>query len=352
MSGRHQSRTSKAWESKITCFVESRSFGVLDRIDGEPMEFEWEHLSGFTTLGILDETQKIMTELKCELEHFQGRIIFMSMCNDIDRGKRRNKENCIANAHRVTEYARKFMRGDWSFPRLGSEKKWYGTHVCKPDGQWDEVAENMMINSAESGNPKFRASSALERGELKSKGKGMKTIHYNGTDETIELILQTVISVNQLSVYGAAADLCGELARDSKGTGRPGAPEDLESLVIPTEFPSANQVPQTDAKVQGNLLCEHEQKFADLPEQEKLTKLCSNAGFSKNIEKGQFFITLDDDTLDKLMGSCREYTLARSDESSQVKGWIRGNTKIGPVLEVKVCYHQGRYGVELKIEIS
>ena len=86
------------------------------------------------------------------------------------------------------------------------------------------------------------------------------------------------------------------------------------------------------------------------PEQEKLTKLCSNAGFSKNVEKGQFFITLDGDTLDKLMGSCREYTLPRSDESSQVKGWIRGNTKIGPVLEVKVCYHQGRYGVEIKIE--
>ena len=86
------------------------------------------------------------------------------------------------------------------------------------------------------------------------------------------------------------------------------------------------------------------------PEQEKLTKLCSNAGFSKNIEKGQFFITLDDDTLDKLMGSCREYTLPRSDESSQVKGWIRGNTKTGPVLEVTVCYRQGRYGVEIKIE--
>ena len=50
------------------------------------------------------------------------------------------------------------------------------------------------------------------------------------------------------------------------------------------------------------------------------------------------------------MGSCRRYTLPRSDESSLVKGWIRGNTKFGPVLEVKACYHQGRYGVEIKIE--
>ena len=33
-----------------------------------------------------------------------------------------------------------------------------------------------------------------------------------------------------------------------------------------------------------------------------------------------------------------------------MKWWIRGNTNIGPVLDVKVCYHQGRYGVEIMIE--
>ena len=66
---------------------------------------------------------------------------------------------------------------------------------------------------------------------------------------------------------------------------------DLESMGIPTEFPTADQILQTDAEVQGNLLREYEKKFAELPEQEKLTKLCSNAGFSRNIEKGQFFIT-------------------------------------------------------------
>ena len=48
--------------------------------------------------------------------------------------------------------------------------------------------------------------------------------------------------------------------------------------------------------------------------------------------------------------SCREYTLPRSEDTSRVRGWIRGNTKIGPVLDVKVCHHQGRYGVEIVIE--
>ena len=118
-----------------------------------------------------------------------------------------------------------------------------------------------------------------------------------------------------------------------------GKPERLRiwNQRVHRQFRTANPGFQTDAEVQENLLLEYEQKFAELPDHEKLTKLCSNADFSKNIEKGQFFDTLDDDTLDSLGGSCRQYTLPRSDESSHTKGWIRGNTKIGPVLDVMVC---------------
>ena len=48
--------------------------------------------------------------------------------------------------------------------------------------------------------------------------------------------------------------------------------------------------------------------------------------------------------------ACREYTLPRDEKSSEPKGWIRGNTKIGPVLEVTTCCLQGKYGVEIRIE--
>ena len=65
--------------------------------------------------------------------------------------KRGNKEDKIANALRVTEYARRFTRGHWSFPGLGSEKKWFGTHDNKPDGEWVKTAEDMMLNFAQSG---------------------------------------------------------------------------------------------------------------------------------------------------------------------------------------------------------
>ena len=60
--------------------------------------------------------------------------------------------------------------------------------------------------------------------------------------------------------------------------------------------------------------------------------------------------TLDDAEVDKLGGSCQEYTLLRDDAASKVKEWIRGDTKIGPALEVTVSHHQGRYGIEIMIE--
>ena len=44
-----------------------------------------------------------------------------------------------------------------------------------------------------------------------------------------------------------------------------------------------------------------------------------------------------------------KYTLPRDEETSELKGWIQGNTKIGPVLEGATCCLQGEYGVEIRI---
>ena len=48
------------------------------------MKFEWKKFPGFTTLQILAEIQKMMTEIQCEHEQILGRIILMSMYNDIE----------------------------------------------------------------------------------------------------------------------------------------------------------------------------------------------------------------------------------------------------------------------------
>ena len=47
--------------------------------------------------------------------------------------------------------------------------------------------------------------------------------------------------------------------------------------------------------------------------------------------------------------ACREYIFPRDEETSEPKGWIRGN-KIGPVLEVTTSCLQDKYGVGIGIE--
>ena len=74
----------------------------------------------------------------------------------------------------------------------------------------------------------------------------------------------------------------------------------------------------------------------------------SNAGFIKIVAEGQYFVTHDAE-LAKMGSSCRVYTLPRNDQLSKAKGWIRGNEKIGPVLEVTVSNHKGRCGIEFRI---
>ena len=41
----------------------------------------------------------------------------------------------------------------WSFLGPGSEKKWYSTLECKPQGEWDRVAELMVLNSVKADTP-------------------------------------------------------------------------------------------------------------------------------------------------------------------------------------------------------
>ena len=48
------------------------------------------------------------------------------------------------------------------------------------------------------------------------------------------------------------ANLCRESARKSRGTGKPAANRNLESMVVPIESPTANPISQTDDEVHAN----------------------------------------------------------------------------------------------------
>ena len=86
-------------------------------------------------------------------------------------------------------------KGQWSFSGPGSEKEWYCISEDSPQGVWDNIAEKMLFEFAESGCPIFRATSPLSRGQLESKGHGKLWIHYAVDLETVETIFRITSSV-------------------------------------------------------------------------------------------------------------------------------------------------------------
>ena len=82
-------------------------------------------------------------------ETFTGRILFMSMFNDISCDGKVNEEECVANAKVVSILAKKFGIGQWSFIGPGSEKKCYSMEEKSPQGAWDHIAEKMLLEFAE-----------------------------------------------------------------------------------------------------------------------------------------------------------------------------------------------------------
>ena len=68
------------------------------------------------------------------------------------------------------------------------------------------------------------------------------------------------------------------------------------------------------------------------------------------VEVGQYFVTRNAIEFLLRTVACREYTLPRDDPASEPKGWIQGNTRIGPILEVTTSFQHFKFGVEVRIQ--
>ena len=210
--------SNEAWKNRIAGIQSGRSCRDYDGINGESTEFEWNIFPGFTTLQLCGKINDLLSDLGQTPETFTGRILIMSMFNDISCDRKGNKDECLANAGVVKVLARKFGVGQWSFIGLGSEKKWYSAENS-PQGAWDNIAEEMLLEFPESGHPTFRAMTPLCI--LKSKGRGKLSIHFAADEFTIETIFRIILSVSQLSIYGAVAAICEEFENHQDGSGEP-----------------------------------------------------------------------------------------------------------------------------------
>ena len=213
-----------------------------------------------------------------------------------------------------------FSPGRSSFLGPGSEKKWYSTYIDRPRGEWDRIAD-----------PVFRSTSPLSRGTLKSKGGGKLSIHFCADGDTIETVFRTIISVNQPSIYGAVSDVCEAYGTCQTRTGRPVLAGQSDPLFEPASLLMKTPRPSVEIPAQENYFKSTKNEWKGFHNKIVCFKICIDAGFLTTVEVGQYFMTKD------------------TEEFSQFTepGWIRGNTKIGPVLEVTTSCLQGRYGVEI-----
>ena len=157
-----------AWEDRMKRFKSSPEYRAFWT---ELMVNQW-NSSGISSQdsphwSSAPNSKRLLSKLGVTPEKFTGLIFFMSMFNDISWGSKDNNKECESSAQFVSLCAKKFEAGQWSFLGPGSEKKWCSISEDSPQGEWDRIAEQMLLTSAESGHPVFRATSPLSRGVLK-----------------------------------------------------------------------------------------------------------------------------------------------------------------------------------------
>ena len=171
-------------------------------------------------------------------------------------------------------------------------------------------------------------------------------IHFSAEPDTIDTIYRIILSVNQLSVYGAVAAICEEFVCQPDNTGEPVVLEGQSIVLgeVKAEAPAQEEPEDSNVALQ-----KYFQQVRQLSPEDKLSKFCKEAGFMSVVEVGQYFVTRNASEFLLKSVACREYTLPRDDPASEAKGWIQGNTRIGPILEVTTTFQHFKFGVEVRI---
>ena len=198
--------------------------------------------------------------------------------------------------------------------------------------------------------------SALNRGTRKSTGCEKLLIHCCGDSDTAELIFRTFVSVNQLCIHGAVSTGVKSLLTDFRITFRR-VQGNLHRKINRNQWCHLRQCQQRPnhfwPSIQSRESCsaDTDGNLQNVQMTFQVIRFSTDAEFMKAATEGQHFTTIHDVEMAKpgCPEPCRECTLPRDDDLLWPKRQIRGKT-IGPALEVIVTGHQGRYGIEIRID--
>ena len=171
---------------------------------------------------------------------------------------------------------------------------------------------------------------------------GKVSIHFRGDLETHKLLFRTISTVNQLSIYGAVADVCEELAQQTPAHASssirkpitqmneqldcPLAPEDVTVIMKQREIRKTFRRHKSDSNLRNGWV--NEESFSWTNPSERFTMLMDLEGST---------------------GACREFAPRDRDYCEPVE-WIRGHEKIGPVIQVKVAHCSEHFGIEIQVK--
>ena len=153
----------------------------------------------------------------------------------------------------------------------------------------EEPEDHKRENLRETGHPVFRGVSALNRGVLKRKG-GICTSHFTAESSNTELLFRTIHSANQLSVHGAVASWCEDVAQRipvqthhfmEKSVAKEN--EQLFQKLEPPEVDSLVQTPRRNDEAVGNRLRMYLQNFEEFAKEFQFTKAFESAGCMRRV---------------------------------------------------------------------
>ena len=172
----------------------------------------------------------------------------------------------------------------------------------------------------------------MSRGTLKSNGGGKLSIHFCADGETIETFLRTIISVNQLSIYGAVSDVCEEYSICQTSIVRPVLAEQSDPLFAPANLWITTLGFSIEIFAQENLLQKYRERVEMFSQQDRLIKICIDAGFLKTVEIGQYFMTKHTDEFLQFAEAvkCREYSYHEMKIQLTRKVGFEGTPKLDP----------------------
>ena len=88
--------------------------------------------------------------------------------------------------------------------------------------------------------------------------------HFCADGETIETVSRTIISVNQLSLYGAVSDLCDEYSTCQTRTGRPVLAKQSDAVFAPANLLIMTPRLSIEIPEQENLLQKYKERVERL----------------------------------------------------------------------------------------